>query len=41
MPQKWREAANEPLNGKDIIDDVIRPILERYTQPEFWQGVEP
>lgn len=41
MPQEWRDAANEQLSGKDIIDDVIRPILERYTKPEFWQDVEP
>lgn len=41
MPEEWREAANEQLNGKDIIDDIIRPILERYTKPEFWQDVEP
>lgn len=42
MPIEWREAANEQLiSGEDIIDDVIRPILDRYTKPAFWQDVEP
>ena len=33
--------ANEQLQDEDIIDDVIRPTLERYTEPAFWQDVEP
>ena len=41
MPQEWRDAANEQLQDEDIIDNVIRPTLERYTEPAFWQDVEP
>lgn len=41
MPEEWRSDANEELGGKDIIDNMIRPILERYTTPAFWQDVEP
>lgn len=39
MPNEWRDEANDRMNC-DVIDDHIRPILERCNKPNFWQDVE-
>ncbi|GAA3704121.1 hypothetical protein GCM10022421_08680 [Oceanisphaera sediminis] len=40
MPEEWHDEANNRL-GRDVIDDHIRPILEKCNKPDFWQDVEP
>lgn len=48
MPPEWRQAANEQLMrsnrlkpGQDMIDDIIRPILVRHRDNEFWTEIRP
>jgi len=41
IPPLWREVANGRLgDGKDVIIDVIQPLLERYQHREFWRWIE-
>ncbi|WP_019933885.1 HipA family kinase [Oceanimonas smirnovii] len=40
MPEEWHDEANNRLSC-DVIDDHIRPILEKCNKPDFWQDVEP
>lgn len=42
MPTEWRDEANQALaDGRDVIEDIIRPILNRYTDENFWGGIRP
>lgn len=41
IPPLWREVANREMEaGQDVINDIIRPILERYQHREFWRWIE-
>ncbi len=42
IPDSWIEEANSRLpDGKEVINDVISPILSRYNDPDFWILITP
>ena len=42
IPDSWIEEANSRLpDGKEVINDVISPILSRYNDPDFWSWITP
>ncbi|MGL6237802.1 HipA family kinase [Aeromonas dhakensis] len=42
IPDEWIEGANDSRNdGKDVINDIIYPILNRYNDPDFWNWITP
>ncbi len=41
IPPLWRDVANRKMeDGKDVINDIIRPLLERYQHRDFWRWIE-
>ncbi|MGL6475224.1 HipA family kinase [Aeromonas hydrophila] len=42
IPDEWIAEANSSRNdGKDVINDIIYPILNRYNDPDFWNWITP
>ena len=42
IPESWIEEANSSRrDGKEVINDVISPILRKYNDPDFWSWITP